>query len=151
MRLGAIDPGGTSGAVLVEANLESRVYVPVELAQPAGDEALWQWLVKNKDWFEVIVCEDFFVRPESMLPNGKRDFYRGKWTGVDTPKTIGLIKGFCWAYGIKFCLQQPADKVMGQKLSGIKPTSTSDPKRHQKDALAHAWIFLSRERKKLRA
>lgn len=149
MNVGAIDPGGTSGLARVEANLQTRVHVPVEMSQAVGDELLWEWLTRYRDWFDVVVVEDFFVRPESMLPKGKRDFYRGKWTGTDTPKTIGLIKGFCWSNQIKFVLQQPAEKAIGQRLTGVVPTSSSDPKRHQKDALNHAYIFLHHERRKL--
>ena len=126
-----VDPGDTSGVCLLSTENKKTSVEEVYETKDVFSEQFKNTLKKA----DFIVVENFFVRPKKAK-QGAFD-----WNPMNTIKIIGQIEALAHGLGKKVILQQPAQKVVGYGLAGMKYVP-GKKNMHQYDAVAHAMFYL---------
>jgi len=143
MRIISLDPGRTTGAVVIHSDHIRTFEIPVDdglngIYQFLLDEwALFHekvsWQDNKKDPF-MIVYEDFLFRQN----NTKVDYY--------PLQVIGVVNLFCERHYISVQSQNPSLKAfwLYNKGAKLKKLGLYEPgKRHAMDALSHGLYYVS--------
>ena len=130
-----IDPGATTGIAMVGINEKRPSILHVEETK----DVTLQSIIKLFEECDIVVCEDFLVRP------GKAESGAFNWSSMGTLRIIGAASAISGMLGKPFVLQQPSIKPVGYGFSNQKYV----PKKkgmHIQDATAHAVYYAVRQK-----
>jgi len=138
-----IDPGITTGYAIVQGPHDSPAWFTLPKVGSVRITKVGKKYVFDKfyelldalpwDKLTHVVCEDFIMRP---------GFREQNWTSLETAKMIGMVMRECHTHSTPCIIQQPNLKRVGERLSGLKRKSDSDPTRHYIDAANHGVTFI---------
>lgn len=129
MKVLGIDPGGTTGWAVIE-DLE------LQLAGQVKADNFHFWLSNLATDFDVIVVEDYKIRPDKLIGH-----YDHAWSSGQTMRFIGALQYWAYANGIKLELQQPVIKPVAAGWTGL-PYIKGKKDMHHVDATLHAAYYL---------
>ncbi len=134
-RILGIDPGDTTGAMLIEVDPKNRKPPFPHLRMenvPLTNFFEWVDYLDSEVWrADIWVIEDFIARPS---------FSQGVFQELPTAKQIGALLYRAHLLGVRVVLQQPSIKPTGYKLMNVKYIKGAKG-RHMLDAGSHAVYF----------
>jgi len=137
MRIISLDPGRTTGAVVIHSDHIRTFEIPAE----DGLNGIYRFLLHEKvSWQDnkadpfMVVYEDFLFRQN----NTKVDYY--------PIQVIGVVNLFCERHHIGIQSQNPSLKAfwLYNKAAKLKKLGLYEPgRRHAMDALSHGLYYVS--------
>lgn len=147
MRLIALDPGGTTGAVKFQKSVTTNAWNFMERRQfgpHKHHKELWSYLCLEMP--DIIVYEQFYYQ--------RRPIDKGVSLVLDSKEYIGVIElygaleevGLDGAHPTKIVVQSPSDMKFWDdtKLKRLgEPFYKPPPNQHSTDAIRHALYYIS--------
>ena len=132
MKILALDPGGTTGAAIIEFGDDTEPVIEKRWQIADGLQGFISWYQDTTDFWDMIVCESFVLRPGVH--------------GVDiTPAyVIGALEALEGHLGVIY--QEPKVKPLcdDDRLKAMGFHKPGQP--HANDAVRHAVIYLRNKR-----
>jgi hypothetical protein len=125
-----LDPGKTTGVAFIEI-IDKKV--KLQYINETKDVTLLELVEFFKD-ADVLVCEDFLVRPQKAH-KGAFD-----WDNMVAPRVIGAATSLAKQYESEYVLQSPSIKPVGYGWSGMSYVKGKKGM-HMQDALCHAVYY----------
>lgn len=136
MKLLGLDPGGTTGFAFCEFSGDRASIKWLEIGEVSGSD-LGLWLRRSVPLVDVVVCEDFVIRP-----------YVKKWESTTTrsndagtAKLVGKVQLACEWLKKPLFMYLPSDKRVGYNTLGL--TYVQGKKNmHRQDAMSHVSFHI---------
>lgn len=127
MRIAGIDPGGTTGLVIVEEPMKI-----IAFHEEKKMDNILSWLTQQQP--DEVVCEEYQIYPDKAKAQS--------WKNPPSPQVIGAVKVWCNIAGVPFVSQGAAQrKRITHNI--LKTANLFTPgQTHITDALCHALYRL---------
>lgn len=147
MNILGVDPGKTTGAVLLEYDPKTCAVIRSIIMDEIKEDHYLKWV---NSWNEPgspwqvnsVVCEDFILRPKQYQGKARIEF-ENQWTELPVAKQIGVVELRCYQLGVRLYMQQPSIKPVGYANAGMKYVKGSKSEGvHLRDATAHIYYLI---------
>lgn len=143
-----IDPGKTTGAVLIQPNEDGKRYevlIADNIRQVDFHKWVNSWNQVDSPWqIGVVACENFILRPKSKQGKYDRIPWEQMWLKLETSELIGSVKFRCHQLKLPLAMQEPSIKPTGYGHAGLEYKKGQHTLHtHLTDATAHA-VYLMR-------
>lgn len=134
MHIVSLDPGGTTGVAVWNAEYPHQIYTG-NINGANHHLGLWEQLCETAP--DIVVCERFNYQRRAMD--------KGVSLEIVSREYIGVAHLWCQYYKRRFELQQPAQRMFwsDSKLKDLYFWDKKSP--HERDAVRHLLAFLLRE------